>query len=143
MESQDIIATFSVSLYSVHCNIIKDFKPHFQYSRSVCFRARSHILVRLTGSFIWLIHFSSLPILPAFLHFQEHNRSPYRLLSVYFSALTTLHYFPCKLSLLGMLSNQFFSVRLFFKLVYGKWDSVREAERVFSKTCNYGKRLTI
>ena len=49
-----------------------------------------------------------VPILPAFLHFQEHHHLPYRLLSAYFSAFTTLHYFPCKLSLLGMLSNQGF-----------------------------------
>ena len=70
---------------------------------------------------------SSVPILPAFHHFQEHNSSLYRLVSVYFLAFTTLHYFPCKLSLQGMLSNQLFSVQLFFKLVYGKRGSVWDA----------------
>ena len=59
-------------------------------------------------------HFPYFPIPLAFLHFQEHNRSPFRLLSVYLSTFTTLHYFPCKLSLLGILSNQlFFSATLF------------------------------
>ena len=43
------------------------------------------------------------------------------LLSVYFSAFTTLHYFPCKLSLLHMLSNQFFFRATLFQV------SIREA----------------
>ena len=49
---------------------------------------------------------------------------PLTLLSVYFSVFTTLHYIPCKLR---MLSNQYFSVRLYFKLVCAKWGSVLEA----------------
>ena len=68
---------------------------------------------------------SSVPILPAFLHFQEHNSSPYRLLSVYFSAFTTLHYFPCKLSLLGMLINQLFFSETAGGSVQDAWLSTR------------------